>query len=498
MTHESAGWSRRDVLKAAAAAAALRPDAAPAQDAPKPADKVVGIQVGAVSFVDEGVEVALDVMQKRAHVNALFLAVFSYGRGIAGRQVPGQPLPDHGKREYDHDFHGGNYATPHPEFYGKTVLKDVRAPDHGDLDILAAVLPKAKARGVKVYAWAEDVWRADVPHVDRVQEVDFHGRRRTTLCLRNPDYLGFLDGLARDYATSYPIDGLMWGCERQGPLNYALGASHGGAGDPGRVGCFCRFCREEAKRRGIDDQRAVAGYTALEQFVRSVRAGRKPRDGAFVAFWRILTEYPEVLAWEKLWTDGQFDSYRTIRDAAKSVRRDLPVGFHVWHLNSFSPFFRAEQDYARLAAAADFLKVVVYNNCGGPRLAGYVRGVQRTLFDDLSPDEVLRLHYRWLGYDEKPLAELPAGGLSADYVLRETRRAKDGVAGKSAIYPGIDIDIPTGRGEKRTEPADVREAVKAAFRGGADGVILSRKYSEMRLANLSGAGDGLRDAGVVR
>jgi hypothetical protein len=33
----------------------------------------------------------------------------------------------------------------------------------------------------------------------------------------------------------------------------------------------------------------------------------------------------------------------------------------------------------------------------------------------------------------------------------------------------------------------------AAFRGGAEGVILSRKYSEMRLENLRGAGDALRE-----
>jgi hypothetical protein len=38
-------------------------------------------------------------------INTLFLATFTYGRGIAGRQVPGQPLPDHGKQEYDLDFH---------------------------------------------------------------------------------------------------------------------------------------------------------------------------------------------------------------------------------------------------------------------------------------------------------------------------------------------------------------------------------------------------------
>ncbi len=52
--------------------------------------KTIGIQVGAVSFVDEGVERVLDVFQQRASINTLFLAVFTYGRGIAGRQVPGQ------------------------------------------------------------------------------------------------------------------------------------------------------------------------------------------------------------------------------------------------------------------------------------------------------------------------------------------------------------------------------------------------------------------------
>jgi len=35
--------------------------------------------------------------------------------------------------------------------------------------------------------------------------------------------------------------------------------------------------------------------------------------------------------------------------------------------------------------------------------------------------------------------------------------------------------------------------VLAAFEGGADGVVLSRKYSEMRLDNLAGAGDAIRE-----
>src|SRR6184192_3961962 len=111
--------------------------------------KFIAIQVGAVSFADEGVEKVLDILEERGRVNALMLAVFTYGRGIAGRQIPGQPLPDHGAQEYDLNYHGGNFATPHPQYYKNTILKETRAPDHGDLDILAEVLPATKKRGMK-------------------------------------------------------------------------------------------------------------------------------------------------------------------------------------------------------------------------------------------------------------------------------------------------------------------------------------------------------------
>jgi hypothetical protein len=50
--------------------------------------------------------------------------------------------------------------------------------------------------------------------------------------------------------------------------------------------------------------------------------------------------------------------------------------------------------------------------------------------------------------------------------------------------PGIDIDIPTGPQNSKCPPEGIAAAVEAAFMGGADGVILSRKYSEMKLANL--------------
>jgi len=94
-------------------------------------------------------------------------------------------------------------------------------------------------------------------------------------------------------------------------------------------------------------------------------------------------------------------------------------------------------------------------------------------------------------YNGEAGAELSRKGLSANYVERETRRAVAGVGDAVKIWPSIDIDIPTGQGEKKTEPQDVRDAVRAAFSGGADGVILSRKYSEMRLANLQAPGEAV-------
>ncbi len=113
--------NRREFVKIAAGTGAAL--AMPTFGLAAPSSKMIGIQVGAVSFVDEGTEKVLDVLQERACVNTLFLAVFTYGRGIAGRQIPGQPLPDHGKQEYDLNFHGGNFATPHPQYYKNTVFK---------------------------------------------------------------------------------------------------------------------------------------------------------------------------------------------------------------------------------------------------------------------------------------------------------------------------------------------------------------------------------------
>ena len=101
---------------------------------------------------------------------------------------------------------------------------------------------------------------------------------------------------------------------------------------------------------------------------------------------------------------------------------------------------------------------------------------------------------------EKKMAEIPQTGLSSDYVFREALRARealDEAGAKTQLWPGIDIDIPTAADHSKSTPNGTRDAVLAAFRAGSDGVLLSRKYSEMKLANLRGAGTAIRESGLA-
>lgn len=457
-------------------------------------DKTIGIQIDAYSFVDEGTEKVLDILQEKGAVNALCLSTFSYDRGISGRQIPGRRFPDHGVQESDEKiFHGGNYATPHPEYYKNTILKNMRAPDFGKLDILAEVLPAAKKRGMKVFASVLDGFEYpdDVPGVKELSEIDLQGNKAGAMCFYHPDVRAFWTGLVTDLCKSYKIDGILLFNERGGPLLNSLGASHNQNIASAGVTCFCEHHQKAAKEAGIDYQRARQGYMKLNEFVEASLKGERPSDGYYVEFARILIEYPEILAWNKLFDLGKNQVLADVRKAVKDVDKNLQVGFHIEHVNSFNPIYRATRSYADLAQIADFLKVVVYNNAGGSRYASFIRNAGSIVFRDVPLQELMRFNNHLLNYaNEADLEDLSAAGLSSDYVYRETQRALAGVQGKCRIFPGIEIGI----GDRKATPEETYDATFAAFKAGADGIILSRKYSEMMLANLEGAGRAVRDA----
>jgi hypothetical protein len=468
----------------AAAAAAKAPTSRPAP--------TIGIQMTPGALAEGDIDRLMDDLQSRAGVNALFPFIFSYSPVTAG--LP----PSRG-------FHGGNYADVHMQYYRHTSLTyaDMRAPELGNLDVLARTIPAAKKRGIKTFAWVlEHHGRVPLPDWQPLYEIDFHGRRAQAHpagpCYNNPLYTGFVLGLIEDYTRSYDIDGVMWSSERQGGLFNALGAYHHGASaDPGRATCFCEFCQKRAAASGINVKRAFMAFEALETFVRAGRARRRPNDGYFVEFFRLLLKYPELLAWEMLWIDSRQDLMRNIHRLVKSIKPQLPVGWHIWHNVSFSPFHRAEMDYSVMAEYSDFLKPVLYSNCAGERMHSFTDSVCGDLFADVPPAQTLEVLYRFLNYThEAPYDRLTAAGFSPDYVRRETRRAVDDVPAAVQVWPGIDVDVPVPRGAGHVTAEKVKASVLAAFEGGASGVILSRNYNEMNPDHLAGAMAALKQLGL--
>ena len=242
----------------------------------------------------------------------------------------------------------------------------------------------------------------------------------------------------------------MWCSENSGSFDNALTSP-----DPGRVGCFCEYCQAKAKKDGIIDfARVHKGYLELEQFLRSAASGKRPVDGYYVTLWRTLLRYPEILAWEQFWHDNLRETYALLYQKIKSIRPAVQVGWHIKHSLSFSPYYRAQQDVQLLAPTTDFLKMVMYHNCGGPRMASYIHRMSSAAFADLPEQQMLEFEYRVMNYQERSYAEIPFTGLSSDYVLRETKRCVEGAKGtKTLIWPGIDIDIPTQANETKVHSA---------------------------------------------
>ena len=480
---------------APAAAQIPKPQTRPAADHNVTVNRknVVAIQVKPFCWVDEGIDKVLDTLQEKGNVNTVFVYTYDYD---LSHIVKGgtKPLPDHGKYSSNTPRQGGAFYDYDLKYFRDTTLTDFRSHDEPNLNVITAVGPKMKARGMQFFAWdynnAFPVMMQNIPGLTEVAEVDVYGKRTSSACFNHPNFRAHLTGKIESYLSQYSseVDGVIWGCERMGPIDNLIGGGWSTVG----ICCFCPFCTAKARARGVSVERARDGYIKLDQLFTSGARKQRPNDGYFVTFIRTLFEFPEILSWNMLWHDSYHEVRGDLYGTAKSIAPTKPFGFHVMQNVTFSPFYSAADDYAKLALYSDFLKIATYSNAAGPRMAGFVDRLCSTVFADATPSDLQPLYYKMMGYDEASFDKIPTQGLSAEYVASETRRAIQGTGGKVQIYPGIDIDVPTSAGEKHTTPEDVRAATRAAFGAGAHGVVLSREYYEMWLANLSAAGETTR------
>lgn len=454
----------------------------------------VGMQAGAISFIDEGVDRTLDIFRELGGVNTVCVSALSWSRGNAGRATG--DFPDHGVREPD-DLRGGAFFPPNPRYYTGTSLKHFVAPDplYTGFDALGDVIPAARKRSMAVlpyycetsHPFPRPLWQ---PGFSQVLETDAFGRKATRPCLRNPDYRAWWLGVIENWLNEYDIDGVMWGIERQGPLSAMLV-------DADAPTCFCIHCRQEAARRNVEAARAAEGYRRMAEYLDQARHGQRPLDGYLITFLRILLEYPEVWQWEKQWLDAHKDLYREIYGQVKFYGDRYQVGLGVWQMiNTFNPLLRAAHDPAEYRHYADWVKPVLYNSPAGQRFATFVSKLCETVLRDASAAEWTPILYKILGLDEAGFDDLPSRGFSPRYVTEHTKRFVTAIGPDVSVYPGIGVGVESG--PRPITPADVEAMVAASFEGGAAGVMISRNYSEMTSENLAAVGSALRDLELIQ
>ena len=454
----------------------------------------VGIQIGAISFIDEGVDAVLDILQEKAGVNALLISALSWSIGNAGRAAFG--FPDHGAQEAD-NLRGGAFFAPDPRYYRKTFMKQFAAPDelYEGFDTLADVIPAARKRGIDVYTYycetsssaIRSIWQPGFQHfLDR----DHRGRMATRPSLLNPDYKAFWHSVFADWLNNHDLRGIMWGIERQSPLmDIFRGDSSTG---------FDEYYVAEARARNIDIERAISGYCAIDDLLGRVRGGDRPKDGVFVLLLRQLLRYPEVLLWEKMWLESHHAFYRELYGLVKFYDPSYEFGIGIWQvINTYNPYLRAQYDQSEYAPYADWFKPVLYHTPAGARFAEFAASWGAGILADASPDGAYDALATVLGLEDFACAADggPMAGFKPAYVKEWTARLIE-ETGKP-VYPGIGVGVGHQGDSKAITPAEIRDGVHAGFDGGASGVMISRNYSEAELRNLAAVGDALRERGLI-
>jgi hypothetical protein len=456
----------------------------------------IGIQIGAISFIDEGVEAVLDILQERAGINALLISALSWSRGNAGRAAYG--FPDHGVQEPDH-LRGGAFYNPNPAYYGATDHKHFIAPDelYAGFDTLADVIPAAQKRGMKVYTYYCETSSSAIRHIwqpgfHQLLDRDHWGKVATRPSLLSPHYRAWWRSVIDDWFSHHDLTGMLWGIERQSPLMDIFRADSSTG--------FDEYFVAEARARGINVQRAIEGYRKIDQFLASVRQGERPHEGVFVLLLRHLLHYPEVLMWEKMWLDAHQALYHEIAGMIKFSDPKHEVGLGIWQvINTYNPYLKAQYDQSDYATVADWLKPVLYHTPAGARFANFAESWQKGVLADASPDGAYAALANILQLDEfiAPRGDAPMSGFKPEYVKTWTQNLIADTGGKCKVYPGIGVGVGDGGTSKPITPDEVKQGIHAAFEGGAHGILVSRNYSEAELQNMDAVGDALKERGIL-
>jgi len=214
-----------------------------------------------------------------------------------------------------------------------------------------------------------------------------------------------------------------------------------------------------------------------------------------IEFLRVLLANPEVLIWERFWLERNKDLDRELYGIVKWADPSVSFGLNVWNRNHFNPFRKAQWPWAEQAEYADWVKPITYQHQSGLIYRNEMEAFHKSLLRDVDPAAMTDIMYTLLGLDEAPWDEVVQTGMDPDtYVRGQCADAVRGVDGAAKVYMGIGVDAPRQRADQAVcTPDIVKRSVLATYEAGGEGVVFSPNYASMKLTNLDGAAEALRE-----
>lgn len=447
----------------------------------------IGTPVLPEYLYEHGIGRCLDEMQEWAGIDTVM--TFSH---------------DHVFRQYEKNFAPKKdkkgrpltslWVKTNPKYYSDPALQG-KTPDtkYAGGDILDDLYAEAKPRKMKVYARILEPYMITgiIPGFEKFAEVDANGQKGRNVCFNHPGYIAYWDSVVEDLVRTHPyLDGFKFGQERGGPLLSSLGKKNVGT-------CFCEHCLAIAKEQGYNAKRARQGLLAIQAYGLAIKAGEKPVDGNFVTFLRLLSEYPDVLSWERLWMNSREAQRKRIYQKIKEIDRSIQVGWHIDHGMTWDLITRATWDYSTMGPYSDWLSVAVYFDSMGRRsMKHYEHNYNSILFGDADEAYSYPMYLSMLGYDPEKQASLETHrkhdtAFSSDYVYQECRRAVLAVDGAAQVHARPGFDMPGY--DCQITPQQVYQAVTKALESGVDGLWCGREWDELKIENIKAFGKAVKD-----
>lgn len=255
--------------------------------------------------------------------------------------------------------------------------------------------------------------------------------------------------------------------------------------------CFCDNCVEKAEKAGlnVEDIKDVIRAINKEATILTYEQFRNMTDtmrGSFDVV-RFLMKHPKLIEWLNFRAKAVDDFVIEINKVVKDINPEIILSSDLVAPN-FS--WTLGQVYGNQPAITDLTKLMLYHKRIGAFEAKPLKRIQNAI-PEIKDKELLDQYYRLKGFSgPSTFKELEEEGIDVENIYYEVKKAKLDVGKEHKVVAGLVGDAPA-------TPEDVKEAVKMAHAGGADGYMLHLWYGDAPNENVVAFGEQLKELGEV-